>query len=74
MYLCKTPANTLGVRWEVKEQIILKTKAGMGERAQSYTEITWRDYFLNAYDKVPKGSDLLCSRLKSFLTALQGWE
>lgn len=33
MYLCKSPANTLSVRWEVKKPIILKTETGVGERA-----------------------------------------
>lgn len=67
MYLCKPRANTLGIRREVKKQIILKTKPGMGERdIQSYTELTWRDSFLNAYDNVPKGSDLIVPGWSNF--------
>lgn len=38
MYLCKPPANALGIRWEVKKQIILKTKAGMGGDPYSHTQ------------------------------------
>ena len=33
---------------------------------QSYTEVTWRDYFLNAYDNVPKGSDLIVPGWSNF--------